>query len=115
MSAQLEVPRLEDLSDIGIMVEPSEQPWVVSLVAWAQDGSTVTLTWDEIAGSARIRWTIGNEVRLVVERETPVKISVRDEHGAIEFHVWSRWEGIGGELIVRVGEHVAVHDTLLHT
>lgn len=115
MSAQLEVPRLEDLSDVGVGVEPSDQPGVVSLVAWANDGSTVTLTWDEIAGSASIRWLYGDEERLVLERETPVKVSVRDERGVIEFHVWSRWEGMAGELIVRVSEHVAVHDTLLCT
>ncbi len=113
MSAQLEVPRLEDLSDVGVVIETSDQPWVVSLVAWANDGSTVTLTWDEIAGSASIRWLYGDEVRLVLERETPVKVSVRDERGVIEFHVWSCWEGMAGELIVRVGEHVSVHDTLL--
>ncbi len=77
MSAQLEVPRLEDLNDIGVGVEPSDQPGVVSLVAWANDGSTVMLTWDEIVGSASIRWLNGDEVRLVLERETPVKVSVR--------------------------------------
>jgi hypothetical protein len=113
MSAQLEVPRLEDLSDLGIAVDPSDQPGVVSLVAWANDGSTVTLTWDEIAGSASVRWLDGDVVRLALERETPVKISVRDERGVIEFRVWSRWEGLGGELFVQVGEHVAVRDTLL--
>ncbi|RWW94724.1 MULTISPECIES: hypothetical protein [Paenarthrobacter] len=69
----------------------------------------------------RDRWVsehplaLGDEVRLVLERETPVKVRVRDERGVIEFHVWSRWEGMAGELIVRVGEHVSVHDTLLRT
>lgn len=115
MSAQLEVPRREDLSDIGVGVETSDQPWVVSLVAWANGGNTVTLTWDETAGSASIRWLNGDEERLVLEREAPVKISVRDKRGVIEFHVWSRWEGMAGELIVRVGQHVSVHDTLLRT
>ncbi|MFJ4026721.1 hypothetical protein ACIPWF_06165 [Paenarthrobacter sp. NPDC089989] len=115
MSAQLEVPRLEDLSDVGIGVEPSDQPGVVSLIAWANDGSTVTLTWDEIAGSASIRWLYGDEVRLVLERETASKISVRNEVGRLEFRVWSRSEGLSGLLTVQVGEHVAVHDTLLRT
>lgn len=113
MSAQLEVPRLGDLSGLGIAVEPSDQSGVVSLVARANDGCTVTLTWDEIAGSVSIRWLDGAVVRLAVERETPVKISVRDERGVIEFRVWSRWEGLGGELVVQVGEHVSVRDTLL--
>ncbi|AMB42059.1 hypothetical protein IG195_08815 [Arthrobacter sp. TES] len=112
MSAPLEVPRLEDLSDVGVGIETSDQPWVVDLLAWANDGSTVTLTLDEIAGSASIRWIHGDEVRLVLERET-VKVSVRGERGVIEFHVWSRWGGMAGELIVRVGEHASVHDTLL--
>ena len=115
MSAQLEVPRLEDLNDLGIAIEPFSQPWVVSVIAWANDGSTVKLNWDGIAGSASVRWLNGDEVRLALWREAPVKISVRDECGVIEFRVWSHWEGLAGQLIVTVGEHVTVHDTLLHT
>ena len=115
MSAQLEVPRLEDLDDLGIVIEPSSQPWVVSVIAWANEGSTVKLTWDEIAGSASVRWRDGDDVRLSLERETASKISVRDEHGRIEFRVWSRCEGLDGLLTVQVGEHVTVHDTLLRT
>ncbi|MET4622969.1 hypothetical protein ABIE18_004449 [Arthrobacter sp. 2762] len=115
MSAQLEVPQLEDLNDLGIVIEPSSQPWVVSVMAWANDGSAVELTWDEIAGSASIRWVNGDELRLALERETASKISVREESGRIEFRVWSRCEGLGGLLTVQVGEHVTVHDTLLRT
>ena len=84
-------------------------------MAWANDGSAVELAWDEIAGSASIRWVNGDELRLALERETASKISVREESGRIEFRVCSRCEGLGGLLTVQVGEHVAVHDTLLRT
>lgn len=115
MSAQLEVPRLEDLNDLGIVIEPSSQSWVVSVIARANDGSTVKVTWDEIAESASVRWLNGDEVRLALERETASKISVRDEHGGMVFRVWTRCEGLDGLLTVQVGEHVTVHDTLLRT
>lgn len=113
MSAQLEVPRLDDLGELGLAIEPSEQPGVVSLTAWADDGSSVTLTWDEIAGSASIRWLDGDDERLVLERETASKISVREEGGGVHLRVWSRSEGLHGELVVRVGEGVSVRDVLL--
>ncbi|WP_291379381.1 hypothetical protein [Demequina sp.] len=113
MSVRLEVPDLDDLSDLGVAIEPSEQPGVVSLTAWAGDGSSVTLTWDEIAGSASIRWVDGDHERLVLERETASKISVRADGASLQFHVWSRSQGLGGELVVRVGEGVSVRDVLL--
>lgn len=113
MSAHLEVPRLNDLSDLGIVIEPSEQPGVVSLTAWAGDGGSVTLTWDEIAGSVSIRWVDADQERLVLEREAASKISVRTEGGSVQFHVWSRSQGMGGELLVRVGESVSIRDVLL--
>ncbi len=115
MSAQLEVPRLDDLRDLPIEIEPSDQAGVVSLTAWANDGGSVTLTWDEIAGSARIRWIDGDSERLVLERETVSKISVRDVGGSVRFRVWSRSHGLGGELVVDVGERVSVRDALLRT
>jgi type II secretory pathway component PulM len=115
MSAQFEVPRLDDLSDLGIAIESSEQAGIVSLTAWANDGSSVTLTWDEIAGSATVRWLDGDHERLVLERETASKISVQDVGGSVYFRVWSRAERLAGELIVQVGERVSVHDALLRT
>jgi hypothetical protein len=113
MSARLEVPRLDDLSDLDIVIEQPGQPGVVSLTSWANDGSSVILTWDEIAGSVSVRWSDGDSERLLLERESVSKISVRDEHGSIKFRVWSYWEGLGGELIVGIGEHILVRDKLL--
>lgn len=83
------------------------------MTAWAGDGGAVTLTWDEIAGSASVRWVDGSQERLVLERESASKISVRAEGGCVQFRVWSRWQGLGGELVVQVGAGVSVRDSLL--
>jgi len=76
----------------------------------AADGSSVILTWDEMAGSTRIGWVDAGHERLVVERGAASKISVRSEGGNAPFHVWSRSQGLGGELVVRAGEAVSVRD-----
>jgi len=115
MAVRPEVPRIEDLSDLGVVVELSEQPGVVSVTSWAGDGSSVTLTWDEIAGSACVRWVDDGEERLVLERETLSKVSVSEEHGRVHYRVWCRSEGLGGDLFVRIGEQVFVRDSLLRT
>jgi hypothetical protein len=73
----------------------------------AGDGSSVILTWDEMAGSTRIWWVDAGHERLAVEREAASKISVRSEGGNAPFHVWSRSQGLGGELVIRVGEGVS--------
>jgi hypothetical protein len=113
MSTGLEVPTIDDMTDLGVVVELSDQPGVVSVTAWAKDGSSVVLTWDEVACSASIRWLHGHEERLVLERETVVKISVDHEGGIVEFRVWSRSEGLAGELMVRLAGHVSMHDAML--
>lgn len=113
MSALMEVPRLSDLDGLPVETVPAEEPGVVSVTSWANDGSVVTLTWDESGGSVQVRWTQTEEVRLLVEREAVSKISVREKRGGIEFWVWVDGEGIGGQLVVRVGDHVDVSDALL--
>ncbi|HEX2133546.1 MAG TPA: hypothetical protein VHH15_18535 [Actinophytocola sp.] len=113
MSAPLEVPRLADLDDLAVEASLSDASGVVSVTAWANDGSVVVLTWDEIAGSVSVRCTQGGEERLVIERETASKVSVREEYGRVEFWIWSGAEGLGGQLVVRVGAYVGVSDVLL--
>lgn len=113
MIGPLEVPRLEDLRDFSIVIEELDEPGVVSIKAWAGDGDTVTLTWDEVACSAHIRWLDGEGERLVLERETASKVSVRDDQGSIQFRVWTRSNGLASELVVHVGARVSVQDAML--
>ncbi|MFT4296058.1 MAG: hypothetical protein QM582_11670 [Micropruina sp.] len=113
MSELMEVPRLSELDGLPVDVVPGDEPGVVSVTSWADDGSVVTLTWDETAGSVHVRWLEAEEERLLVERETASKISVRENHGQIEFWVWSDAGGLGGQLVIRVGDHVSVSDALL--
>lgn len=109
----MEVPQLSDLDGLPVEVVSSEESGVVSVTTWANDGSVVTLAWDDTAGSVHVRWTEADEERLVVERETASKVSVREDHGRIEFWIWSGVGGLGGQMVVRVGDHVHVSDTLL--
>ena len=111
--ALLEAPRISDLDGLPVEVVAADEPGVVSVTTWANDGSVVTLTWDEMAGSVHLRWTDADEERLVVERESASRVSVRENHGQIEFWVWSDAGGLGGQLVVRVAEHVCVSDALL--
>lgn len=113
MGALMEVPQLADLDGLPVEVVRAEEPGVVSVTGWANDGSVVTLTWDETAGSVHVRWTEAGEERLLFEREMASRVSVRENHGQIEFWVWSDAGGLGGRLVVRVGDHVGVSDALL--
>jgi hypothetical protein len=114
MMNQLEVPRVEDLADLPVEVRRADAPGVTTVTALANDGDTVAVTWDEIACSVSVRWR--EEVdRLVLERETASKVSVREGQGQIEFWIWSDSDGLTGELVVRVGAQVTVSDKLLRT
>lgn len=72
---QLEVPQRDDVRDLGIEWTTLEQPWIVAVSVSANDGSVVTLTWDEIASSVQVRWSHGLKDRLVLEREAATRVS----------------------------------------
>ena len=114
MSALLEVPRTTDLDGLPVDVASSDELGVVAVTASAGDGAVVTLTWNEIAGSVSLRWIEAGDERLALEREIATKVTVREEYGqVVEFRVWSEADGLGGQLVVRVGKHVGVSDALL--
>ena len=113
MGAPLEVPTLEDLTNLGLDVETAEEPWIVSVSAVAKDGDKVVVTWDEISGSVHVRWINTDETRLVLERDIVTKVSIQSNRDALEFRIWSRSADVTGELTVCVGAHVACHDALL--
>lgn len=113
MSRTMEVPHPLDLDGLPVDVVRSEELGVVSVTGWSNDGSVVTLTWDETAGSVHVRWVEDDEERLVLEREATCKVSVRESHGEIEFWVWSDTAGLVGQLFVRIASHVRVSDSLL--
>lgn len=113
MGSPLEVPQIVDLVGLPIEVVPLDSPGVVSVTAWANAGAVVTLTWDEIAGSVMLRWIEAGKERLVLEREAASKISVREEGGQVLFRVWFDAGDVGGQLVVWVGEAIAVSDVIL--
>lgn len=115
MSAPLVAPRPEDLASLGLDVQAAEEPWIVSVSVAAKDGDEVVITWDEISGSVHVRWMNAEETRLVIEREIVSKVSIHRDRDGLEFRIWSRSADVTGELTLRVGAHVAVHDAMLRT
>lgn len=113
MRTVVEVPDLADLDGLAVHVEPASEPGVVSVTASADDGTEVTLVWDEIAASVGVRWELDGDVRGTLSRELLRKVSVREEHGTVELRIWSGPEDFRGELLVTVGEHVVVTDSYL--
>lgn len=112
----LEVPVVDDLIELGLVVDRGEDPWVATATAWAADGSGVALTWDEIARSVAVRWLDDAGDRARLERERATRVSVRrQDDGTIEFRVWMRSADLGGELLVQVGRRVTLSDALLVT
>lgn len=113
MGSPLEVPLLVDLEGLPIEVAPQDAPGVVSVRATALDGSVVTITWDEIAGSVMLRWHQAGSERLVIARESITKVSIREELGQVVFRVWLDAGDVGGQLSIFVGEVVVVSDVIL--
>lgn len=111
----VEVPRWDDLTGLPVDVLPGDGPGVCSVTAWAGDGDEATVTWDEQAVSAQVRWQSGSDTRLEITREGISKVSVRNVGDHVEFHVWLRADGFAGELVVEIGHHVSVTDALLRT
>lgn len=109
----MEVPRTADLEGLSVAVEPLGDPGIVAVTAWANDGAVATLTWDELASAIRVRWIEGENMRLSLEREFVARLSIREERGAVEFWIWSESEGLGGQLVVRIGDQVTVSDVIL--
>jgi hypothetical protein len=109
----MEVPNTEDLHGLPVYVEVGEEPGVVTITARADDGDVVSLAWDEVAASARIRWAADDVDRLVLEREAVSRIAVCQEGGWVDLRVRTRTDALKGELVVRVGDRVAITDVLL--
>jgi hypothetical protein len=109
----MEVPRAVDLIGLPLEVIATSEPGVVSLIGKSPDGSAVTLTWDEAAGSVHLRWTCFDTDLLIVERECVSKISVRQEKDDVQYWIWLDVDGVGGQLVVTLGDVVTVSDSLL--
>jgi hypothetical protein len=108
-----ESPSIAEIIHLSVELVPVEGTGVVSVRAYADDGDTVTLTWDVIARSFTIWWRRSGVERLRIERELATQISIRDDHGAVELECWSRGSDFGGHLLVRVADHVSASDAIL--
>jgi hypothetical protein len=113
MMSPVEVPNLIDLTDFDVEVTPQDEVGVVAIRAYADNADTVTLTWDEIAGSVSIVWNGLEEERLRLFRESASRVTVGQRAGIIDFSVWMTADGLQGKLFISVGRTVTVSDTIL--
>lgn len=107
------VPDPEDLTNLPVDVLEGDEQWVSSVVAEADGGDQVLLTWDQVAQSASIRWQMDGREVLAMEREYVVEVAVRQEDGELVMLVRTRSEGLEGTLSVQVGASVRLVDALL--
>lgn len=109
----LEVPQIIDLSDLPVDVSPTDEPGVVAVTAYARNGDTATLVWDEFARSVTIRWMTAEVENVRLERELATKVSIIQNHGAIEFRAWLRASELAGQVFVRIADKVSISDAIL--
>lgn len=110
----LEIPPIEELDDLGIVVEPLESDTVaVCLTAWSADGDMVVVTWSGEHNSVSVRWEREGSELLFIERECVRKVSARKSGQVVTFLAWSIHGEVGGELSVAVGDTVYIRDVLL--
>lgn len=113
MARFLEVPDVSLLGNSSIEVRSSGDPGVTHITSWANDGSVVVLSWDELACSAHVLCTVDGAERVSIERESASRISVDEDQGVVKFSVWCGVEGLVGRLVITVGESVTISDVLL--
>lgn len=102
VSSGMEFPPPDELADLPASVSRGEDPWVVTVSVIAAQNSVVSLTWDEVASSAGLRWVFAGIDRMRLEWELVAKVDVRERDGQLEFSVVSRGSDFRGELFVQV-------------
>ena len=116
MSGPLQVPEVSDLEEMGINVKRGEEPWEVYVKVQAEDGSRVDLSWSEVAADASVSWMVGERELFRSYRQQVEMISVNRHLGRLYFTIKTVSERVrhgGATLIVEVGEHVSVRDSVI--
>lgn len=111
--SSLELPSISELSHLKVAIAPQDELGVVAVTANAEDGDSVTLTWDEVARSVTIRWMTNGVERVRIERELATKVSILEDRDAVEFRSWIRASDVDGHLLVRVANRVTISDSIL--
>jgi hypothetical protein len=112
-SCRFEVPSAEALAGLPVEVLHHAEPWVVTIRSTAADGTTVDLTWDQVAASIALGIR-REEVEIVrMERECVVCVRASASDEAVHFEIEMSVDGVGGVLGVDVGSSVLLRDTLL--
>ena len=109
----LEAPSIAELIHLSVELLPVEELGVVSVRTYANDGDTVTLTWDTFACSFTVSWRSADVEVLQIYRELATKVSISENRGVTDLTCWTSVEGLGGHLWVRVADRVSVSDVLL--
>lgn len=113
MDYAFESPLVEDLIEIGLRVHLSDDNSSVSVTAWSRGGHAVTVAWDEVACSARVACSVEGRLVVTIERESVTKVSVSRIGTSINLRIRSSFGPMDGDLVVTVGEEIAVNDQIL--
>lgn len=114
MPAPLVAPDDEQLAEWGLEAQVGDEPWVRSVQLPTGDGSALTITWDEVAASAYVRWTTSTGTVAELTREAIDTITIERRDDGLVLTVAMMGDGLSGTLTVAVSPTgVQFQDTLL--
>ncbi len=113
MQQRMDVPPDDELTGLPVAVLRGIEPWVTTLRATADDGSTVDFTWDEVAGSIAFCVLQGEAEMTRVEREMIKSVRVYEAHGGLYFEADISTGELSGTLSLGVGRIITFRDALL--
>lgn len=111
-ASRMDVPELDEFDDFDAVVAV-DAPGAVTITAIADDGQHLAVTWNEAARTVHARWTEKGRLRADIERKDVSRISLRDEHARFELWIWAGGWGQENRLILKVGEHISMHNHMI--
>lgn len=109
----LVVPTVEDLEYLPVEVVEGEGLGVCTVTALGAKGTCVSLTWDVVARSVFLQWTVDGTNILLLTRESAVSVTIEVNSGDVLFRVHNRTNDLEGVLEIRSGAVVTLRDTML--
>lgn len=89
------------------------EPWRRVLTVPVGESAELVLSFDEIAATVQLVWTVSGRTVLSLYREKAVRLGLVTENGISGFSVEFDSTELGGNLNVQVYPHVSVTDSLL--
>lgn len=113
-----EVPRLEDIRELGIDVVPNDDGNIddsYTITLEANDGDVLTCSWDTTTNTSFAKWERDGRSRITMTRELLERVTVNSEHGTTEVTYWSKAEDFSSKFRITVGDAIEIEDVLLES